>query len=213
MRVGDTIIGRNIAWLAMRENASCESNVFQFRSDRQCVYSDWNGEGEVGIITNQGYLILWPKPKQIKYTCGRESGNLTISEPTFIRSELECNIKSDEFELESVGAKALIKLHDLFIKIDCCSGFDDESIKLGEVHEDSYNQEQVMDMGVMIEELQRSVEVGHRRHNETLAIFGAPVIIIILCLIGIWYIRQHQAARAVTIVDAGWNRYHSNEQL
>lgn len=213
VRIGDTIIGKDIPWYTLRENSSCESNVFQFKSDRMCVYSDWNEDGEVEIITNQGYLIIWPEARAIRYTCGKEAGNLTINEPTFIQSELECDIKSGDFEIQNIGKKASIELNDMFIRIDCCSNFNSRQHTLKLNYSSNLVLDEVVNQDVKIKELQEIVTQRQNHHREVVFAATSPVLLVIAILAVCWYARECRRSRAMTIVDAEWTRSQAAERF
>lgn len=199
-KIGNIVMTKPLPMMAIRDNNCCEVMVFQFSMDKGCNYIEWEMQLEVEIIVNGGYIMSWFQERQVSFTCGKEKGNLTIDEPTWVQIREGCAIAGDGFAIEGVSEQRVVDLHDLAIKVECCSNFDVNGT-VGELPGNlSWDDKNITNSEEQIKALKETLGEYKNKRIETFIIMGVPTgifIVVIIIIVAIWYVRVNKGRAIV----------------
>lgn len=200
-RIGKNMIGRRIIWSNMRENASCEATVFNFKTDTQCEYENWSNQWEAELVTSEGYLLVWTNKREVFIDCPKEKGVLMIGEPTRIRADTACKINGSYFELERKMSRSNIIMGDMQVKVECCSKFEFLRHRMsGTVNWES---EDIPDMDTQVKQLQKETDDFRRVQVRNQVFTFTPITVLVLSALGFWIMLAVRAYKGRILVNRG----------
>lgn len=193
LRIGKTLLTKRRSMSTLLNNVSCEVSVFQFMTDKGCVYKPWEKQLEVEIITNGGYLMVWFESRIVSFTCSNEKGNFSINEPTLVQLEEGCEISGDGFSITGTVQEGQMALKDMAIKMECCSGFDLNITKSSTWDDTPEVEEQVVIENVndQLQELKTRLKNYKKKEVEPLYLVTAPTVLILFAVatgLVFWYV-------------------------
>lgn len=108
---GNITISQIHLMMKMKENASCETNVYMYKNDLMCEYEEIREMDEIQKVTNDGYLIISYNTTDIKYDCVNKNGSMSITGAALIKINENCTVEGNNFEItrDIVGLEVRLK--------------------------------------------------------------------------------------------------------
>lgn len=199
-RFGHITIGQIPNLWVLKENVTCESNIFQYSSDYGCRYKEWCENETINRITNNGYMITTYKNETLNYTCDTTQGYIQLHDAMLLEYTGNCSFTNDHIVIKPRLIKPDIILRDFIANPHCC-----------DILNHNYSHIKSLPLNFNFKELKFSdseirmtktmIDNFHLTQYQTIGYTISPLLLLLAVVFAFIVVQRRRATRGRIIID------------